>query len=299
MTSCTWWTWPLDSQLLLESMIRTSTVAKKFTSGWLHWAGAPLYLVSDQGSEWLGAFQALTERLGTGIRTAGLEAPWQIGVVERAGAVLGEIMRITIDEAYVVGKQEMKLTAVFSAKAKNSRVTASGYSARARVFGLDERLPGGLVEQPEMGENEAEIQVGSPQVERERKIRLAAGLSLRKLEASYVWRSVLTGKPRTQILHHITPGAQVLYWRRSRTSQNLRGRGVRLAERWHGPALVIGKHQGNAWVSHNGYLFLVPTEHLRLATREERVADLVMGQYIKELSTRLLQGETDADLQVL
>eukprot|EP00971_Amphidinium_carterae_P180021 3570829-Amphidinium_carterae.1 len=136
------------------------TTARKFWNCWIAWAGAPLAVMVDLGNEWRAQFEDLCGRMGTAMRTAALEAPWQIGAVERAGATLGEIARLTILEAGAVGKEDMKLVAVYACKCKNSRVTRSGFSARMHLFGSAEYFPGGNLEGLEGGENEVELAHG-------------------------------------------------------------------------------------------------------------------------------------------
>ena len=69
-----------------------------------------------------------------------------------------------------------------------------------------------------------------------------------------------------------------------------------MIDRWYGPAVVLGREQNRQretnsyWVAHNGHLLLVATEHLRSATREERLAHAVITQIMGDMRGHL-QGD--------
>ena len=48
-------------------------------------------IVSDLGTSFRTAFIMMVERYGASSRTAPIESPWQIGMVERHGGVIGEV----------------------------------------------------------------------------------------------------------------------------------------------------------------------------------------------------------------
>ena len=66
------------------------------------------------------------------------EAPWQLGMVERHGAVLSDIMNIVANEGLIKGHASMNGLALHSSMVKNRRPGRTGYSPRSLVFGLDE-----------------------------------------------------------------------------------------------------------------------------------------------------------------
>ena len=66
-----------------------------------------------------------------------------------------------------------------------------------------------------------------------------------------------------------------------------------MVERWHGPAVVLGREvrgeqlMDGYWLAHNGYLPLVAPEHIRSATREERLSSAVMSQVMTDMRSML------------
>ena len=96
--------------------------------------------MADQGKESFGVFSELMRQLGTHFNLIAFEAPWQNGMVERHGGVLGDIITVTVMETGAVGFDMMKDVCIHSAMAKNRRPGKTGYPRRTLVFGVDERL---------------------------------------------------------------------------------------------------------------------------------------------------------------
>ena len=69
-----------------------------------------------------------------------LDAPWQNGMVERRGGVLGDIIEAIVLETSPTGYQQMCDECLHAAIAKNRRPERTGYSLRALVFGCDKQL---------------------------------------------------------------------------------------------------------------------------------------------------------------
>ena len=112
--------------------------AEKLWLWWVLWAGPPKTIVSDLGTSFRTAFQMMVERYGASSRTAPIESPWQIGMVERHGGVIGEIIAMIVHSSNVVGKKEMILTSIAATAAKNRRLGLHGHSPRSAVFGMDD-----------------------------------------------------------------------------------------------------------------------------------------------------------------
>ena len=209
------------------------------------------------------------------------EAPWQNGMVERHGQVLGEIVSTMVDTSQLSGTKDMDMAGVFAAAAKNRRADATGHSARERVFGVKEKMPGSVIDALQEGENPAEMDEGwrDPVTRRSAQLRAEAQKAMITLDADQRWKKALaTGVNRTSL--EWTAGAQVFYWRAQKATQGLRGRRARMFARWHGPAIVLGRSVGtdqmvgnSYWVTHGGTLLLVAQEHLRSATKEEALAE--------------------------
>ena len=63
----------------------------------------------DQGGGFEGEFSTLLERKGITQGVVATEAPWQNGIVERHGGVLGEVMAAMIDQLQLRGDQDMSM----------------------------------------------------------------------------------------------------------------------------------------------------------------------------------------------
>lgn len=67
-------------------------------------------------------------------------APWLRAMVERHGVVMAEIFYIILSEARAVGPDPVRAVLRFASLAKHRRPVRTGYSPRALIYGLDERL---------------------------------------------------------------------------------------------------------------------------------------------------------------
>ena len=124
----------------------STTCAEKLWLWWVLWAGPPQTIVSDLGTSFRMASQMMVERYGASSRTAPIESPWQIGMVERHGGVIGDIIAMIIHSSNVVEKNEMILTSIAATAAKNRRTGHHGHSPRSAVFGMDEKLDGSVID---------------------------------------------------------------------------------------------------------------------------------------------------------
>ena len=125
--------------VLLEDKSSRS-VAEAFKTYWLSWTGPPGRVVADQGKESFWIHSELMRQSGIHFNLIALEAPWQNGMVERHGGVLGDIITVTVMETGATGFQQMKDVCVHASMSKNRRPGRAGYSPRTLVFGVDERL---------------------------------------------------------------------------------------------------------------------------------------------------------------
>ena len=120
--------------------------AKKLWLWWVLWAGPPKTIVSDLGTSFRTAFQMMVERHGASSRTAPIESSWQIGMVERHGGVIGEIIAMIVHSPNAVGKKGMTLTSIAATAAKIRRPGLHGHSPRSAVFGMYDRLDGSVID---------------------------------------------------------------------------------------------------------------------------------------------------------
>ena len=82
---------------------------RAFVHGWTRWAGWPKVARCDRRTHIRGVFGSTFAKNGVAIRPAGLEAPEQIGRVERRGAMLKKMMSKVIKDTDASGRESMDL----------------------------------------------------------------------------------------------------------------------------------------------------------------------------------------------
>ena len=272
--------------------------AEKLWLWWVLWAGPPKTIVCDLGTSFRTAFQMMVERYGASSRTAPIESPWQIGMVERHGGVIGEIIAMIVHSSNVVGKKEMILTSIAATAAKNRRPGLHGHSPRSAVFGMDDRLDGSVIDSLLDGEQLPMHSQAATDARYQRalQIRQDAMKAIVDLDHSQRYHRAIAMRPSLEGPHVFLPGAQVFYWQAQGAAGRFRGRRRRQFDRWRGPGTVIGREMRDGqeregyWVSHAGHLRLIAPQHLRPAAREEQISehDAIrrLNKIVDELSTR-------------
>ena len=163
--------------------------------------------MADQGKESFGICSELMRQLGTHFNLIALEAPWQNGMVERHGGVLGDIITVTVMETGAVGFDMMKDVCIHSAMAKNRRPGKTGYSPRTMVFGVDERLvASGLNHYLEEPDDAAISASGAdPFYKRSMEIRKTAMKAVIELDHSEKWSQAIKFPSRTEFPNFVSP----------------------------------------------------------------------------------------------
>jgi len=105
-----------------------SEVAAAYKWAWLTWAGIPDKIVTDKGREFFGDFQEVQALLGVKFKMIPVEAPWQNGMVERHGGVMGDIIAAIVSETGAMGFTHMRDVCLHASMAKNRRPGKTGYS---------------------------------------------------------------------------------------------------------------------------------------------------------------------------
>ena len=229
------------------------TLSQAFKQFWISWAGAPVKIVADQGREGFGEFEECARHLGAAFKMTSLEAPWQNGMVERHGGVLGHIIEAVVLETSPVGHAQMSDICLHASMAKNRRPGRTGYSPRSLVFGCDERLiASGLnhyLEQPD----DAAITASTTDsaYRRSMDFRRVAMKAVIELDHSEKWSQAIKMPSRPEVPNVFLPGNQVFFWRTAGKAK--KGRISRSATAcWEGPAVVIG-HEWDDGVQKNSY----------------------------------------------
>ena len=112
---------------------------------WLKIFGAPRKLLCDLGREFQKLFETLAEADGSELLPSSLETPEQRGFVERHGQLFKDIFYKTIEQTKCSTWDEWYQTIDLACSTKNRLSTRGGYSPAQRVFGYQQRIPGGLM----------------------------------------------------------------------------------------------------------------------------------------------------------
>ena len=97
----------------------SSVVAEEFQERWVRPYGHPGRVIHDQGGEFFKHFKDMLRKQGITPYVTATEAPWQNGMVERHGQVLGEIVSRMVDTSQLSGTKGMNMAGVFSATVKD------------------------------------------------------------------------------------------------------------------------------------------------------------------------------------
>ena len=188
--------------------------AEKFWLWWVVWAGPPKTLVTDMGTSFLAAFLTLAERYSATSKVVPTEAPWQVGMIERHGGVINDVISMIVAQSGANGKTEMMLVMIASTAAKNRRPGLSGHSPRSAVFGMDDRMDGSVIDSLLDGEQlPAHSQAASDAgYQRALKIRQEAMKAIIDLDHSQRYHRAIAARPNLRGHQVYLPGAQVYYW---------------------------------------------------------------------------------------
>lgn len=108
--------------------------ADAMNTSWISWAGAPTYVVTDQGVHNKGRLSALLTSQGTQVRVVGLHAPFQLSSGERQGGIFKEIMKKAIQERQLQGAHV--IAALCSETAKGEELAGESYGFYTITMGV-------------------------------------------------------------------------------------------------------------------------------------------------------------------
>ena len=112
-----------------------------FVHGWTRWAGWPKLIRCDRGTHNRGVFGSTLSKSGVAIRPAGLEAPEQIGRVERRDAMLKKMMSKVIKDTHASDRESMDMILSECLNAANEMTRPGGFAPAQCVLS---RLPRNL-----------------------------------------------------------------------------------------------------------------------------------------------------------
>ena len=264
---------------------RSDYIAQKFFRHWIMPYGPPGKITHDQGGEFEQSFAALLDQMAIPSVVTGAHAPWQLGVGERHGEILGVMLQAIVQEHSVEGFKGMKLAVAAATSAKNSTVTREGYTPHQRVYGTEVKWPS--LNDEDVGPSFAEAVNTDSEVARAHQMRTTARIALIRQDVREKLRRAILRKPATS-QGPFPSGAQVYFW--------VPGRGRRYSQTkgsiWRGPGTVLTKElQKRYFISWRGRLLLVAEENLRLATREELALTEPVREEVLDLQGALRDPE--------
>ena len=251
-------------QLVIPLTGHTAREARDGYRLWVKIFRPPRKVLCDLGKEFLKEFTDTAEADGSEVISSGLETPKQRGFVERHGQLFKDMFYKTIEQMQCRDWNEWFRTIDTVCHMKNRLTSRGGYSPAQRVFGYQQRLPGGM-----MSDGIADLsvvsraQAGDIGVEKAMFIRKEAAKAFHETDCSQAVRAAATHGPRP--FYDFQVGQAVFFWRRGTEPSRKPANAF-----WHGPARVVAiQLPTTVWVAYNRHLVKVAPEKLRLASDEE------------------------------
>ena len=270
----------------------SNACAQAINITWLSWAGAPTFFVADQGVHNRGKVAHLLTIQGTVIRQTAARAPHQLGVGERHGGLLKQVMKRAVHERRIHGASDISALCSEAAKIKNQFVNVSGYSPSQWVMGRMADDVTSLMSynfDEHLGTHQAVVdaefdEYGSQDVfARQLLIRQWAKEAFMQADSSQRIRRALLRKSKPM---------RGPYRAGDLVSFNKKGK-------WYGPARVLANEgKASLWLLHAGVTVLVAETSCRPATTEEVIKRQVLDMRPSRKRKRqiLLEQEDDEEL---
>jgi hypothetical protein len=168
---------------------------------------------------------------------------------------------------------------------KNRLLSRGGFSPAQRVFGYQQRIPGGLMSD---GGTDLAVQslaaIGDVNVAKAMNIRKAASIAFHEVDCQQALRAAATHGPRPHYSYET--GQAVYFWRRATDAARKPATYF-----WHGPARVVATQlPSTIWLSYNHHLVKAAPEKIRPASEEEFFS---LSGWLDGISNAKKQFETE------
>ncbi len=251
---------PVDSK-------RPDVIMEATMDTWLQGFGIPETNRTDGGEEFEKEFSDLMNELGMKPNRSPSCAPTLSAPIERAGGAWKYVAKAVIDQTNLVYDKpwKAKWLCITVTWARNSEPDESGYSPAHWVLGCGLKIPydalspaSRLAVMSRAGDKDFALRLNMMQqaMRASRALRLSRGL-----HESLSKRSRGLGTLPLNLVLNV--GDQVMFWRGEKTAKSA------WAERWQGPALVVGLHQGTVYLDYKSQTVRAAPRHVRHATPEE------------------------------
>ena len=254
-------------QMVIPLHDHTALAARQGYRQWIKVFGPPRKVLCDLGREFQKQFEDYAEADGTELLPSSLETLEQRGFVERQGQLFKEMAYKVMEQISCKDWDTWKEVIDITCHTKNRLSSGGGFSPAQRVFGYQQRIPGGLMSE---GEDDLAVQcrcaAGDLGIQQAMDMGESAAKAFHETDCRQAVRAAATHGPRPH--YDYQPGQAVFFWRR----------GTDLARRsanafWHGPARVIAVQlPTTVWLSYNHYLINAAPEKLRPASEEEHLS---------------------------
>ena len=208
------------------------------------------------------------------------QAHWQHGLTERHSGVWKSMWERVVEDQMILG-YVVKWAITQVSNAKNQLRNKDGFSPRQWLFGVNLRLPGDVIDDPQGLATHSAV-TADAKMQRTNAIRLAARTAFIKVQALDAVRRGLLHQARVKKQHN-DAGDLVFIFRESRPA-----RGKKAVKQWLGPCTVVPEGQ-NLWVSKGGRCLLCAPEHVRPAEAEELGELLRVKASLKDIEEILLE----------
>ncbi|CAE7240458.1 RE1 [Symbiodinium sp. CCMP2592] len=264
-------------------------IAKAYRKSWTRWAGVPIKLFSDGGSEFDKEFQNALDVQGTCTEKAAAEAPWQNGLCERNNQSWKLIFSKAFEECVPTSKQEVNQLIDQVNNSKNNMMKRHGYAPCQHVFGCSPRFPDSILNEDACVVSNSAYLHGDHDVVRAQAIRLAARRALVEADNEDKVRRAIEHRTRKE-RGPFSVGDLVYYYRKL-----VGNKGV-----WKGPGRIIGmlENRSRIWVCHGKKVLRCCPEQLRgLSEDQEAAFRLVPVEMLRRRQEHASPGaQTFADI---
>ena len=252
---------------------------------WLKIFGPPRKLLCDLGREFQKEFENLAETDGTELLPSSLEMPEQRGFVERQEQLYKDMFYKTMEQLTCRDWPTWYQIIDLVCFTKNRLLSRGGFSPAQRVFGYQQRIPGGLMSD---GGTDLAVQslaaIGDVNVAKAMNIRKAASIAFHEVDCQQALRAAATHGPRPHYSYET--GQAVYFWRRATDAARKPATYF-----WHGPARVVATQlPSTIWLSYNHHLVKAAPEKIRPASEEEFFS---LSVWLDGISNAKKQFETE------
>eukprot|EP00971_Amphidinium_carterae_P350893 6491795-Amphidinium_carterae.1 len=253
------------------------TVLSAFLDVWVRWLGWPRTVVTDQGTEFAGAFGEYLSQHGCLVLVTDARAPWQNSKTERLGGEWKEQMANLLHVWQPADSLEWEDMGVIAVIARNHYVDRTGYSPQQRLMGTGHRTPLSL-----NGANADDVdpeflwQGPRADVRRREEMRQLAWKSLVEVQSRE--RLLRAGRAQHRVpMRELAQGDLVMIWRQPGHQKGT----------WNGPGTVVMVQGQHVWCSVRGNVWKVTRSHVRPATNEENQGHALIQKYLQTITEEL------------